>query len=99
MEARGGKAKREGVTAAQATPRYALDRMLSDERVAAFFKESPLLWKKVKAGEVRLGVAVYETPFDLATKVSHEADIPMDEWFVKFVNGMDDLIGELEGGR
>ena len=95
----GAKAKREGVTAAQATPRYALDRMLSDERVAAFFKESPLLWKKVKAGEVRLGVAVYETPFDLATKVSHEADIPMDEWFVKFVNGMDDLIGELEGGR
>ena len=53
----------------------------------------------MKAGEVRLGVAVYETPFDLATKVSHEADIPMDEWFVKFVNGMDDLIGELEGGR
>ncbi len=48
--------------AAQATPAYVRDRMLTDPRVAQYFHDHPQLWQSVKDGRTRLLIEVYSTP-------------------------------------
>ncbi|CED92136.1 hypothetical protein [Actinomyces succiniciruminis] len=48
--------------AAQATPAYVRDRMLTDPRVAQYFHDNPHMWQSVKEGRTRLLIEVYSTP-------------------------------------
>ncbi|WP_136192561.1 protease PrsW [Actinomyces procaprae] len=48
--------------AAQATPPYVRDRMLTDPRVAQYFHDHPQIWQSVKDGRTRLLIEVYSTP-------------------------------------
>ncbi|WP_371151343.1 hypothetical protein [Buchananella felis] len=50
--------------AAQGTPAYTRDRLLKDDRVAAFFAENPDIWSKVSSGDMKFELHVITTKID-----------------------------------
>ncbi|WP_371177290.1 hypothetical protein ABYF34_02335 [Buchananella felis] len=54
--------------APQGTPAYTRDRLLKDDRVAAFFADNPDVWGKVSSGDMRFELHVITTGLDSSSK-------------------------------
>ena len=73
-----------GSPAAQGTPDYVMDRMLSDGRVAQYFYEHPDLWQSITQGQTRLRTDVLTTPSAGVTSSVHsESFMPTQEFIDK----------------